>query len=1259
MKFFYLCLLLFSSFYAFCQDQNPRGGLQLKEGKGNINNIKALVVGVSRYANYPDNAQLKYADDDAIAFAQFLRQHTSVTEENIVLLTNEDAVFPNVFKKLIDQLKASQEGDLLIIYFAGHGDVNYAGDAYLITNDAFAPDEEGHSLGMGGAIPINMLQGYIAKATSERNFKVMMVTDACRSGHLTKTDNSAATITALIKDWNNTYKYVSCGPNQLSQEGTQWGGGHGAFTYYMLKGLMGEADRNEDKKIFYGELNSYVNQKVSDDTGYKQYPQFKGEAIDVVVNVDEKLLDLVRQNDYNLLEGAVASRSVHAKEVISKEQIVQSFYEAIDSNRIIHPKFIKHKERLNLKFLKPVDLGSLLDVFVSGKKIIISKNPKKVALFDIETEEQESFQVKHYPKLMDYNNRTLVYTDKENLISIYNGKQLVKEEKYHKATVKSLKVTENGLVFSGDEKGNVFLISEKDAPKRIFKVKGSVNGIAASENGKVIVVKNENGEIALLNQDYNMYASTKLSSSPNHEMYFMKDDALVVGVNFSTIRAINVSDGKTKKEYRLPNSEKSLKVTKVNENYLLVLSDKSNLFYLNIDDGTFTKMSSHPFGRNFKWSSNQSVLASISTSAILTAEIDVPYPYANEWYEKIQQSTEVSEKEKNDVKNKLAVALQSKAQNIITPFILGKNITPSALEIKEAIYELNYATQLYKETPELVEMINIRRWFLQAYLIIVENKVIDFPLAISYFEKILKVTPNAAYPHNGIAVINQKLMKLEKSKESVAIAEKLKPTWTEPKTTMVNTFLVEENFLDALSKNEEIIKIIPNNIKGYYGKAQIYLKMGYYQDAWALVKKMEEIKADDPGVWETKVAVLVELGRLKDAMQLVQNSSSLNEKTEKGYIVEANLWKTIYDRQTQSQQDIVKAEKLLQTGMHIYPTSAELKGQLAKLYTEYDFEFKKGSNTVNTLIDEALILNPYNATALRYKAQYAMQVEHNVSLAKQSTVNYTNKRGAFSDLDIFLANVAYAQKDLKTIESCSKAALLKNPYKLENYQLLWSTYVENNMEEELQKLYLMGKDMLPNSPWFSYKYGLYYKGRKENRKAASYIETALSISPDFNFAYVVKNPTEGIKELYNYNKVNRIGAFYKVYGDGSQGLIDYAGRSVVPLKYKSVKLLDNGFSILTTKSGKMELSSPEGHRADNPKYDDIFIMECGMMRVQLGNKYGCVNNETGKLVVPIKFERITNGHWTGDPAACCRYNINDAINKALFFNANGECVSCD
>ncbi|KXX72278.1 caspase family protein [Flammeovirga sp. SJP92] len=1253
--FLYLLLFLLPSFSLLSQDTSSRG-LVLQEGKNSQNTIKALIVGVSRYENYPEQSQLRYADNDAEAFAKFLRQHTSIKEENIKLLTNEDAFSGKVQHTFLDILKNAEKNDLVILYFAGHGDVDNDGSAYLITNDAVAPEEGGHEWGIGGAIEIPRLQNKILKYTADNDFKVLLVTDACRSGHITKTDNTNATINALMKDWNNTYKYVSCGPNQLSQEGSQWGGGHGAFTYYFLRGLMGEADQSGDKKILHGELGLYISSKVSTDTEFKQVPQYKGNSSDVLMQVDEKMLDLVKQDNYNLLSGSVASRgnSTDGKETST---LIKSFYKAIDSDRILHPKFLPYKEKVAIKFFNGVQLGKVSHVAVGDQKVLVVKNGKTVELFDDKQKSIESFSIQNYPKLIDYKGDQFVFSDKSNKIHIYDGKTELKSENYHKAEVTALAISTKTKVYTGDMKGNVFTFSAHQNPKKEYRIKGEVRAIALSDVEDRVAVMNEKGEVSILDANFSLISSSKLSAG--QKMVFMNNGNLLLGINYTTIRSIHTSNGKTIKDFRLPNKEKPYKLTKLNDNYLLVLSENSNLFFINVVEGNIELAGNHPLGKNFKWSSNPEVVASVSNSSIVNAKIAVPIPFASEWYDKIQKDKSLSERERNDAKNALAVALQYKAQKIITPFVLGKSITPSALEIKEAIYELNYATKLYRGDAELVEMVNVRRWFLQAYLIIVENNLKDFPLAISYLERILQVTPDVAYPYNGIALINQKLMKLEKTKETVAKAEEIKPTWTEPKNTMVNTYLKEENYKEALNKNEEIIKIIPNGIKGYYGKANIYVKMGYYQKAWELVKKMEEIQPNDPGVWEMKLEVLLALGQLKDALALVNQSSKLPKISEKGYAVQSRFWTKIYDRQTQTEDKLMLAEKTLLDGIDVYPTSPELKAQLGKLYTEYDFVFKKSSNEVNSLLDKALILDPFNATALRYKAQYAIQIENNVSSAKGYTVKYTQKRGKFSDLDVFLGYVAYAQQDLKTLESCTKASLLKNPYKLENYKLLWNTYVELNKEEELKELYLMGKDMLPDTPWFDYKYGLYFTGRKDYRKSASYIETALSISPDYNYAYVMKNPTVGIKKLYNYNAIKKKGAFYLVSNNTAQGLIDYAGRAVIPLEFVSVEVLKDGYTIGTTKEGKKQFTSPSGQLLGGQRYDLMERLECGLIKVQLNGKMGCIDAKSGKLVVPLKYDKITNGRWSGRSTACCRYNANDSDRSADFFDEAGRCVSCD
>ena len=62
-------------------------------------------------------------------------------------------------------------------------------------------------------------------------------------------------------------------PKELSYEGPEFGGGHGAFTYSLLKGLQGEADANHDGIVNVNELIDYVRDRsVTDRLGRPDRP---------------------------------------------------------------------------------------------------------------------------------------------------------------------------------------------------------------------------------------------------------------------------------------------------------------------------------------------------------------------------------------------------------------------------------------------------------------------------------------------------------------------------------------------------------------------------------------------------------------------------------------------------------------------------------------------------------------------------------------------------------------------------------------------------------------------------------------------------------------------------------------------------------------------------------------------------------------------------------------------------------------------------
>jgi hypothetical protein len=61
----------------------------------------------------------------------------------------------------------------------------------------------------------------------------------------------------------------------------------GLFSYWLMKGLEGDADANKDKKITTGELHEYVSKKVgpmAQSRNRQQDPQLIGSDSRVLVN---------------------------------------------------------------------------------------------------------------------------------------------------------------------------------------------------------------------------------------------------------------------------------------------------------------------------------------------------------------------------------------------------------------------------------------------------------------------------------------------------------------------------------------------------------------------------------------------------------------------------------------------------------------------------------------------------------------------------------------------------------------------------------------------------------------------------------------------------------------------------------------------------------------------------------------------------------------------------------------------------------------
>ena len=280
--------VLVGSINGFSQNQK---GLSAIENKSTESTGKtyALIVGISKYKN-PSIPPLQYADKDAMAFYEYLR-NTDVDSNNIILLLNEKASNGDFWANIIYLMDLAKPGDKVFIYFSGHGDVEnktVVKDAYLLPYDA------PKCAYVAGAIPVLQLKSWIA-TWSANNIQVVFIADACRSGNLAGGREGMEAAASILKEkWKDEVKILSCQPGELSLEGKQWGNGRGLFSYYLINGLYGLADNDKDGKVTLRELNMYLMGKVAEEAKPQdQDPMLFGTMGTVLADVNKKQLALL------------------------------------------------------------------------------------------------------------------------------------------------------------------------------------------------------------------------------------------------------------------------------------------------------------------------------------------------------------------------------------------------------------------------------------------------------------------------------------------------------------------------------------------------------------------------------------------------------------------------------------------------------------------------------------------------------------------------------------------------------------------------------------------------------------------------------------------------------------------------------------------------------------------------------------------------------------------------------------------------------
>jgi tetratricopeptide (TPR) repeat protein len=231
----------------------------------------ALLVGISKYSK-PELA-LQFAHADAIVFGSLLESPRggAVPRENILLLTDKDATTAAVRNGFQDFLKRrATKGDTVIILIAGHGTVEVPGskNAFILTYDSDPQDLKTTALG------VDELQSLFAEQLSKVG-RVLLFVDVCKAGTVGTIHNTmvSGNVEALGAANGDLFGLLASRPNEVSIEGPEFGGGHGVFSYFVIKGLQGAADTNADGVVDIDELIAYVSAQVPSATAKKQHPR--------------------------------------------------------------------------------------------------------------------------------------------------------------------------------------------------------------------------------------------------------------------------------------------------------------------------------------------------------------------------------------------------------------------------------------------------------------------------------------------------------------------------------------------------------------------------------------------------------------------------------------------------------------------------------------------------------------------------------------------------------------------------------------------------------------------------------------------------------------------------------------------------------------------------------------------------------------------------------------------------------------------------
>ncbi len=240
----------------------------------------AIIIGITDYKSLP---KADFSNNDARTFYDYAIRALGIKPENIKLLVDSDAEEVEILRTFRNWLPSKVRSTTdVYVFYSGHGLPTADGQGlYLI------PPRAARDLIDDTAIPFSKINAALQSAKPK---SVIMILDACYSGQARSGETLVASARpAILKTENRlfpeNFTVITASQNdQISSSNPDLQ--HGIFSYYLMKGMEGDADANRDGKITLGEMQAYLVENVGRQAGMmnrKQEPQLVGDANRVLV----------------------------------------------------------------------------------------------------------------------------------------------------------------------------------------------------------------------------------------------------------------------------------------------------------------------------------------------------------------------------------------------------------------------------------------------------------------------------------------------------------------------------------------------------------------------------------------------------------------------------------------------------------------------------------------------------------------------------------------------------------------------------------------------------------------------------------------------------------------------------------------------------------------------------------------------------------------------------------------------------------------